>query len=130
MAMVSSRFSALYSTSRTYQGLVTPRAAANSWFVMIALRFHGGRGPSASHDAAVLAAVKNKPYGWPLKKRPFLTATARGGSASPQAGTKGWSTAEQRDATGRRHNPAYPFKIQKRLFFSMDRMVGKDFEAG
>jgi hypothetical protein len=26
---------------------------------------------------AVLAAVKNKPFGWPLKERPSLTPTAR-----------------------------------------------------
>jgi hypothetical protein len=34
--------------------------------------------PGADDDAAVLAAVKNKPSGWPLKERPFLTAPARG----------------------------------------------------
>jgi len=84
----------------------------------------GAVAPSAPHDAAVVAAVKNKRYGWPLKKRPFLTATARGGSASPQAGTKGWSTAGQRDATRRRHNPAYPFKIQRRLIFAYATLPG------
>jgi hypothetical protein len=38
------------------------------------------RSPCARQNAAMLAAVKNKPSGWPLEKRPFLTAAARGGA--------------------------------------------------
>ena len=63
----------------------------------------------------MLAAVKNKPCGWPLA-RPFLTAAARCGEAFPQAGTERWSEAEQRDASSLRQavRAAYPLGIQKR----------------
>ena len=48
--------------------------------------------------AAVLAAVKNKPCGWPPKKRPFLTAAPRACPIEVQAGTKRWPSAEQSNA--------------------------------
>jgi len=38
----------------------------------------------------MLAAVKNKPCGCPLKERPFLTAPARGSPAVAQAGAEEW----------------------------------------
>jgi len=48
------------------------------------------RRPSTSNHAAVLTALKNKPCGRPLIKRPFLTALPRDSSAEAWAGTRGW----------------------------------------
>ena len=45
--------------------------------------------PDNSHHAAVLTALKNKPCGRPLIKRPFLTAVPRDGSATAWAGAEG-----------------------------------------
>jgi hypothetical protein len=51
------------------------------------------------HHAAVLAALKNKPCGRPLKEQPFLTAAARAGSPQAWAGTEAWQrSTEQKDA--------------------------------
>ena len=43
----------------------------------------------AHQPAAVLAAVKDKPFGRP-QKRPSLTATARGSRVSARVGTEEW----------------------------------------
>ena len=45
--------------------------------------------PDCCQPATVLAGVKTKPFGRPL--RPVLTPAARGGVRFPQVGTKGWS---------------------------------------
>ena len=74
----------------------------------------GSRGPrpGGDHDAAMLAAVKNKPCGWPLKERPFLTATARDGPIPAQAGAEEWPQPNKGMLLVRRYR--YPLAFRKR----------------
>jgi hypothetical protein len=46
----------------------------------------------------MLAAVKNKPCGWPLFEQPFLTAPARGGATVCIGRGGGMAPAKQRNA--------------------------------
>jgi hypothetical protein len=63
----------------TYQGVSTPSAAAKSSLLMVLPAvLPRPRSPDGDQHAAMLAAVKNKPSGWPLSERPFLTAPAHG----------------------------------------------------
>src|ERR1700689_4869213 len=52
---------------------------------------HGHLPPRSRQRAIVLAAVKDKPFGWPRKARPSLTATRHDGAVGLRSGRKNGS---------------------------------------
>src|SRR5208337_940649 len=99
MPIVNIRLSVSNVTPLTYHGISTPSAAAKSSLLMFLPAVLPRRcNPGGDQSAAMLAAVKNKPCGWPLFEQPFLTAPARGGATVCIGRGGGMAPAKQRNA--------------------------------
>jgi len=61
--------------------------------------------PRVTKPATVLAAIKDKPFGWPPSGRPSLTAARHGGAIEPRSGRKnGFAEVEQKNVVfGKSH---------------------------
>ena len=78
--------------------------------------------PDPVKHAAVLGPVKAKPYGWPRKTRPALTAPARGGC---EIWRSGWKNARGTGRTKEWIRKDFNCQIDRNISISMAWTAGR-----